>query len=121
MNTLSPTQRRALRARAHPLCPVVNISKNGLSAPVLKEIERALKAHELIKVRIFGAERAQREALFARISATLDAAPVQHIGNVLVFFREQRDAAADVRTSAARPRRPAKSNPPRRPAGGRGR
>ncbi len=47
MLTLSTDERRALRARAHPLKPVVMIAQNGLTDAVLKEIELALTSHEL--------------------------------------------------------------------------
>ena len=88
MIELAPAQRRALRARAHGLNPVVSISQHGLTDAVTSEIDRSLKAHELIKVRVYGAERGDREAFLADICARLSAAPVQHIGNILVIFRE---------------------------------
>lgn len=91
MIELSPAQRRDLRARAHHLNPVVTIAGNGLAPAVVAEIERSLQAHELIKVRVQGAERDQRDALMNELCTTLDAAPVQHIGNILVVWRERRE------------------------------
>lgn len=85
---LSPAQRSTLRAAAHALKPVVTISQKGLSPTVLGEIERCLKAHELIKIRVFEDEREARDALLDEICATLGAAPVQHIGKLLVIWRE---------------------------------
>ncbi|MDP2169634.1 MAG: YhbY family RNA-binding protein [Rhodocyclaceae bacterium] len=85
---LSPTRRRALRAAAHHLNPVVSISQKGLTPSVLAEIDRCLKAHELIKVRLYGIEREDRDALFAEICTALDCTAVQHIGNLLVLWRE---------------------------------
>lgn len=87
-------QRRSLRALAHPLKPVVSISQKGLSETVLAEIERCLAAHELIKIRIYGHEREQRETLLAEVCGALNAAPVQHIGNLLVIWREKPVAPA---------------------------
>jgi RNA-binding protein len=87
MLTLTPDERRVLRAQAHPLKPVVMIAQNGLTAAVLKEIELALKSHELIKVRVFDADREQRDAWLAETCETLGAAPVQRIGNILVLYR----------------------------------
>lgn len=84
---LTTAQRRDLRARAHSLHPVVSISQQGLSETVLAEIDRSLKAHELIKVRVYGAERDTRDALMTDICMRLEAAPVQQIGNLLVIFR----------------------------------
>ena len=49
--TLSPIERQALKARAHTIDPLVIIGDKGLSASVIREIERTLKAHELIKIR----------------------------------------------------------------------
>ena len=91
MTELTPAQRRDLRARAHHLNPVVTIGDNGLAPTVVAEIERSLQAHELIKVKVQGAEREQRDALMQELCAALDAAPVQHIGNILVVWRQRRE------------------------------
>lgn len=85
--TLNPAQLRFLRAQAHHLNPVVRIGDAGLSAPVTKEIASALKAHELIKIKVSEDERAQREAMLETICASLDALPVQHIGKTLIVYR----------------------------------
>ncbi len=96
MTELSPAQRRALRAAAHHLNPVVSISQKGLTPSVLAEIDRCLKAHELIKLRLYGIEREVREALFLEICSALNCAEVQHIGNLLVLWRENpKDAAVE--------------------------
>lgn len=87
MPPLDSAARRALRARAHHLHPVVAVGQQGLTPAVLKEIDVALRAHELIKVRVFGDDRAAREALLDAICTTLEAAPVQHLGKLLVVFR----------------------------------
>ena len=91
MIELTPAQRRELRAKAHHLNPVVTIAANGLAPSVVAEIERSLQAHELIKVRVQGAEREERDALMHELCAVLDASPVQHIGNILVVWRERRE------------------------------
>lgn len=90
MIELTPAKRRELRARAHHLSPVVTIAGNGLAPNVVAEIERSLQAHELIKVRIQGTERDQRDTLMLELCNTLGAAPVQHIGNILVVWRERK-------------------------------
>ena len=87
MLQLSTTERRELRARAHDLNPVVSIAENGLTASVLKEIDLNLNAHELIKVRVYGDSREDREAFMAQICQELGAAPVQHIGKLLIIWR----------------------------------
>ena len=84
---LNTAERRALRADAHHLDPVVMIGGDGLTEPVLKETDSALKAHGLIKVRVLGDDRAAREAILAQICEQLNAAPIQHIGKLLVIWR----------------------------------
>lgn len=107
MIEITPAQRRALRAAAHHLNPVVSISQKGLTPSVLAEIDRCLKAHELIKLRLYGIERQDRPALFAEILAALDCAEVQHIGNLLVLWRENPELArAEAPPSAGRRRAP---------------
>ena len=82
MLTLSPAERRDLRARAHRLHPVVSVGRDGLTAPVLHEIDVNLLAHELVKVRVFNTDRDAREIVLARICTELEAAAVQHIGKL---------------------------------------
>jgi hypothetical protein len=65
MEPLQPAFRRELRARAHHLHPVVMVGHHGLTPAVLHEIDAALSAHELIKVRVFSDDRSEREALSA--------------------------------------------------------
>ena len=87
MAELSPARRRELKARAHKLHPVAIVGGAGLSAQVVAEIDRSLKSHELIKVRV-NAEREDREAMLAEICGRTGAKAVQHIGKILVLFRE---------------------------------
>lgn len=89
MIELTPEQRRALRAAAYHLHPVVTVAGNGLSEAVVKEIDRSLRAHELIKIKLHGIERDERDTLMAAVCEQLDCAPVQHIGNILVLWREK--------------------------------
>ncbi|MGL1832686.1 ribosome assembly RNA-binding protein YhbY [Rhodocyclaceae bacterium SMB388] len=113
MTELTPARRRALRASAHHLNPVVSVADNGLTPAVIAEIERSLQAHELIKIKVHGAERDQREELMADVCRQHDAHPVQHIGTILVIWRQRRED--DASGSTARPdklagdRRPSKA------------
>ena len=84
---LTPAQRKVHRALAHHLDPVVMIGNDGLSAAVIKETDAALKAHGLIKIRVLGDDRAAREAVLLELTETLNAAPIQHIGKLLVIWR----------------------------------
>ncbi len=86
---LSPAQRKEHRALAHHLDPVVMIGGDGLTAAVLREIDAALNAHGLIKVRVHGDDRLARDTLFQQVADQLGAAPIQHIGKLLVFWRPQ--------------------------------
>lgn len=108
MLQLSSAQRRELRAQAHNLNPVVSIAENGLTEGVLKEIDINLKAHQLIKIRVYGDSRDDRLAYYEQICAELDAAPVQHIGKLLVVYRPAPvDAAAVDAAKSSKSRRPA--------------
>jgi putative YhbY family RNA-binding protein len=112
MKPLSPADRKLLKARAHALKPVVAIGNEGLSAAVLKEIETSLKAHDLIKIRVTGDDRELREALLGEICNRTGASPVQHIGKILVVFREKLDQPAPTakkRAARKQPRRAKRS------------
>lgn len=84
---LTPAERREHRANAHHLDPVVLIGGDGLTPAVQKEVDAALNAHGLIKVRVFGDERAAREQIYLQLCDELNAAPIQHIGKLLVLWR----------------------------------
>ncbi len=99
---LSPIERQALKAKAHALVPLVIIGDNGLSASVIREIERTLSAHELIKIRVNSIDREERAAWLESICGTLNAAPVQIIGKTLVIWRLSPEKVKE-RAKAARP------------------
>jgi putative YhbY family RNA-binding protein len=94
---LTPAQRKVHRADAHHLDPVVMVGGDGLTAAVKKETDAALNAHGLIKVRVFSDDRAARETMFQTLANELDAAPIQHIGKLLVLWRPvpEREKTAD--------------------------
>jgi RNA-binding protein len=81
------TTRERAHLKAHALEPTVRIGHGGLSDSVAAEIDRALTAHELIKVRVDAADRNAREALCETICARADAVEVQRVGKVLVLWR----------------------------------
>jgi putative YhbY family RNA-binding protein len=130
---LTRDERLALRARAHHLNPVVLLGTAGLTEAVLKETDRALAAHELIKVRIPGDDREQREAVCAELAGRLGAARIQAIGKLLVLYRPKPEETAPAKRPPVRPKpptapaagRPGRPAPPardlRRRIGGRGR
>jgi putative YhbY family RNA-binding protein len=84
---LTAAQRREHRAASHHLHPVVAIGNDGLTDAVRKEVDAALKAHGLIKIRVFSDDRNAREAVLTGLADALGAAPVQHIGKLLVLWR----------------------------------
>ena len=91
MLKLTPAERSSMRAEAHALSPVVMISEDGLKPTVLKEIDTSLNSHGLIKIRVFGDDREARVAIYETICEKLDAAPVQHIGKLLVVYRPKKE------------------------------
>ncbi len=97
---LTPAQRKDKRADAHHLDPVVMIGGDGLTPAVVKETDAALKAHGLIKVRVLGDDRTAREAMFVQLCDELNAAPIQHIGKLLVLWRPIPQKAVVERTDA---------------------
>jgi len=92
---LTTAERRALRADAHHLDPVVMIGNEGLTTNVVKETDHALKAHGLIKIRVLGDDRTARNDMFAALCDQLSAAPIQHIGKLLILWRPIPDKEAE--------------------------
>ena len=84
---LTPAERKEKRGEAHHLDPVVLIGTDGVTDAVVREADSALKAHGLIKVRMFSDSRSDREAALSELAERLAAAPVQHIGKLLVLWR----------------------------------
>jgi len=116
MVPLNPAQRRALRAKAHHLQPVVIIGQHGLTPAVMHEIDLALLKHELLKIRVVSDARDVREVLLATICSEMECAAVQHLGKVLVVWRPnpeakkpappKREARAATKSGAKRPKAP---------------
>lgn len=103
-----------MRAKAHHLGAFAHVGQGGLTAAVLHEIDVSLKAHELVKIRVFAAERDDREAMLVAICEALDAAPVQHLGKVLIVWRpapEEEPAPPPVRSRSAAKRQPQARRP----------
>jgi RNA-binding protein len=88
---LTPRQRATLKARAHPLDPIVQVGHAGLTDAVVAETDRALTGHGLIKVRIGGADRDARATTIDALCARTDSTAVQSVGKVLVLWRPRPD------------------------------
>ena len=92
--SITPAQRKSLKADAHDLSPVVMVGGDGLTPAVIKEAKLAIHHHGLIKIRVFGDDRESRVAIYEELCDQLDAAPVQHIGKLLVLWKPK-DAVED--------------------------
>jgi len=86
---LSPKRKRALRARAHHLNPVVSVGAAGASDAVLAELEIALDEHQLVKLRIAADDRQQRRKLIDTLCRRANAELVQRIGHTAVIYRQR--------------------------------
>src|SRR5687768_17704291 len=89
---LTARDRQKLKGRAHALEPVVQVGQAGVTDQVAKELDRALTAHELVKVKVTAPDRDAREALCDDIVARTEAAEVQRVGKVLVLWRPRPDS-----------------------------
>lgn len=89
--TLTTKQKQYLKGLAHHLSPVVMLGANGLTEGVLAEIDNALTHHELIKVKIAGADREVKQLIIDAIVRETKAVTVQTIGHVLVLYRQSDD------------------------------
>ncbi len=124
---LSSAGVRMLRARAHALKPVVRIAASGPTEGVVRELDRALRAHELVKIHAASDDREERSRLLLALCEQLGAQPVQTIGKMLVAYRPnpegeekpapaRRSRAVEARPKARRAGRPAQ-RPAKRAAG----
>ena len=86
-NTLSNVKKKELRRKAYSLKPFVMIGRQGLTDAVLAEIEVALDAHELIKIRIRGADKNKRSEQYSQIEQQLNAEIIHQIGFITVLYR----------------------------------
>lgn len=67
------------------------LGNNGLTEGVLAEIDNALEHHELIKVKIAGADREMKQLIIEAIVRESGASAVQTIGHILVLYRPAKD------------------------------
>ena len=93
---LTPAQRKIHRSEAHHLDPVVMVGGDGLTDAIKRETDAALNAHGLIKIRVFSDDRTAREAMLQTLADALSAAPIQHIGKLLVLWRPLPDREKEV-------------------------
>lgn len=89
--SLNPGQKRYLRGLAHALSPVVMLGNKGVTQSLVKEFSIALDRHELVKVKLSGADKDERGAQIAELAQTTGAESVQAIGKVATFYRRNAD------------------------------
>jgi RNA-binding protein len=88
---ISPSQRRYLRSLAHDLHPVILLGAKGATDAVVKELDLALSHHELVKVKLSGGDKEDREAQIDTLIEGTGAESVQQIGHIVVLFRRNED------------------------------
>lgn len=126
MLALTSAHRRTLAATAHAIRPIVMIGNEGLSESVMRELDIGLKSHQLIKVKVFAGEREARNGLMNEICQRLAAAPVQHIGKILVIYRPEPESTtvellvSPKKKISGKNNRGSRSTPPRRVESGSG-
>lgn len=82
---------KELKAKAHSLKPVVMIGAKGLTEAVIKEIDGALDAHELIKVKASQMDREDKGELAESIASQTESHFINNIGGVFIFYRERKE------------------------------
>lgn len=88
---LSEKQKKHLRGLGHSLNPVVMVGQEGYSDAVAKELDSALKAHELVKVKARVCDREERDLIFAELAGKTSSEIAQRIGNVGLFYRRRKE------------------------------
>lgn len=86
--TLPVKQRQALKAAAHHLKPVVRIGQKGITEPLIRETDIALKTHELIKIQIQQDEREARRRAASELAEATGAILVHQIGKTFILYRQ---------------------------------
>ena len=88
---LTPSQNRFLRGMAHDLKALLQIGGKGVTPAFMAELDEVLERHELIKVKVAGADREDRDAMIADLAGRTDATLVQRIGHTAVLYRQAKD------------------------------
>jgi RNA-binding protein len=88
---ISPSQQRYLRSLAHNLSPVILLGAKGATEAVLKELDLALSHHELVKVKLSGGDKEERDEQIHFLINGTGAENIQQIGHIVVLFRRNED------------------------------
>lgn len=84
---LTSKQLRELRALAHDLKPVLRVGKNGYGSSLKLELDQALTAHELIKVKFEREASIEPQELAEQAAVDLGSVKVGSIGRTLILYR----------------------------------
>jgi|SRR5690606_3414632 len=90
-DALTTRERTALKARAHALEPLVHVGGAGVTDGLVAEVDRALTAHELIKVKVATDDRVARVAAGDEIAARTGASVVHRVGKIVILWRKRPD------------------------------
>lgn len=113
--SLTSAQKRELKARAHSLSAIIQTGGKGVTEAIIAETDQAIEHHELIKVRLAGAERDERAEMAVELAAAVKAEIVSTIGAVVILYRPSKtlQLKAERAAQAAAAQARAKKNPPR--------
>ena len=90
---LTGAQKSFLRGLGQQLEPSLKLGKSGLTPAFLTELQHGLKAHELVKLRFLGVERADREELCLKIADEGRCVFVGAVGHTALFYRQHPEPA----------------------------
>jgi RNA-binding protein len=84
---LTPKNKALLKKLANPLSPSLTIGKGEISDSLVAVVDKALEAHELIKVKVLLNQAGDLETLAATLAAKSHAEVVEVIGRILILYR----------------------------------
>jgi RNA-binding protein len=85
---MNNTLKKALKAQAHPLNPVILMGGKGLTENVIAATDEALTTHELIKVKLMGEQKTDRAAIAQDLCSATKANLVQIVGHIATIYRK---------------------------------
>ena len=90
---LTGAQKSFLRGQGQKLEPALKLGKGGLSPAFFTELQKQLRAHELVKLRFLGTEREEREKLCAQIADEGRCLCIGAVGHTALFYRRNPEPA----------------------------
>ena len=87
---MTSKQRAYLRSLANSIDPIFQIGKAGLSENLLKQLDDAIEARELIKINVLESSGEDVKALGNEIADSINAICVQTMGNKITLYRARK-------------------------------